>query len=480
MSVVSPPAGGRRFAAALGWVAAGSFVLYVSTLAPTVLWGDDAELQRRAVTGTGTEGNRPYELWTAIAHPFVAIPFGDVAWRVNLVSAVFGALTIGNVFATTQLLGLSRTAGLLASASLAVSHTHWLHSVRTEVYAVLLFFLSTTMALLGAWRLRRPHDSLAAAGTIVSAGFAMAAHLLGLLALPAIAAAVATDPVRRRRVPNGLLLILAVAVAVRVHGGTEAVRGAAEASASLSSVSVRDGALALGFLGYQFVGMSWLIPVGIVRAWRRRRALAWLLVGTCAVNVALVLPLKEPDRYVYYLPTYLLCAVLIGAGWEGRPRWLGARVGAALVATQVMAYAATPAVLEAAGASLIPQRDLPYRNNNWFFLWPPKNGYDGARRFGQETLGSVPPGAAVLADWLPLQTLRYLQVVEGRRPDVLVEEVPAGDGRQASWLRAQARTRPVFIADREPYYEMEWIERGFEVAPRGPIWALSPRTEALP
>ena len=86
----------------------------------------------------------------------------------------------------------------------------------------------------------------------------------------------------------------------------------------------------------------------------------------------------------------------------------------------------------------------------------------------------LPPRAAILADWLPEQTLLYLQRVEGRRPDVLVEDATAS-GRAMDWIRAQSRVRPVFLADDQEYYPMDQIRSEFDVRPFGPIFELQPR-----
>ena len=62
--------------------------LYWATLAPTVLWSDGGHLQLNAVRGLlqGSAGSHP--VWVWVAHQFTKIPLGDIAGRVNLVSAV--------------------------------------------------------------------------------------------------------------------------------------------------------------------------------------------------------------------------------------------------------------------------------------------------------------------------------------------------------------------------------------------------------
>ena len=72
--------------------------LYVATLAPGLVWGDDAELQRFAAVGGTRVDAHLHPLWLWAAALVARLPVGSLAWRVNLTSAFLGALTIGLVF----------------------------------------------------------------------------------------------------------------------------------------------------------------------------------------------------------------------------------------------------------------------------------------------------------------------------------------------------------------------------------------------
>ena len=91
----------------LGGTVALTFVLalalYVATLAPTVTFEDSGELISAAYT-LGVPHEPGYPLWTVIAHLFTLLPFGTVALRVNLMSAVFAAVAAGLIAWTTMLL----------------------------------------------------------------------------------------------------------------------------------------------------------------------------------------------------------------------------------------------------------------------------------------------------------------------------------------------------------------------------------------
>src|ERR1035437_7298331 len=81
---------------------AASLLLYLVTLAPTVTFEDSGELIAAAYT-LGVPHEPGYPLWTMIAHLFTWLPVGDVAYRVNLMSAVCSSLAAALIAWTTLL-----------------------------------------------------------------------------------------------------------------------------------------------------------------------------------------------------------------------------------------------------------------------------------------------------------------------------------------------------------------------------------------
>ncbi|MDQ2806101.1 MAG: DUF2723 domain-containing protein [Chloroflexota bacterium] len=74
--------------------AAGAVVLYGLTLSPTINFLDSGELTTVAWTA-GIAHPPGYPLYTLISSAFIHLPFGEPAWRMNLLSALFGALAVG-------------------------------------------------------------------------------------------------------------------------------------------------------------------------------------------------------------------------------------------------------------------------------------------------------------------------------------------------------------------------------------------------
>ncbi len=82
-----------------GGLFAASLALYLSTLAPSVVTLFDDSLEFQLVTyQLGIAHPTGYPLYTSLGKLFTFLPFGDVAYRVNLMSAVFGAAAIALVY----------------------------------------------------------------------------------------------------------------------------------------------------------------------------------------------------------------------------------------------------------------------------------------------------------------------------------------------------------------------------------------------
>jgi hypothetical protein len=110
-----------------------SLSVYLLTLAPTVTSEDSGELIS-AAHYFGVPHPPGYPLWTMLCGTFIKIvPFGTIAWRANLFSAVCTSLSTIPLFLALGTLGTCWPASLCASLVWAFSRTLWSQSVITEV-----------------------------------------------------------------------------------------------------------------------------------------------------------------------------------------------------------------------------------------------------------------------------------------------------------------------------------------------------------
>ncbi|MEW6555725.1 MAG: DUF2723 domain-containing protein [Elusimicrobiota bacterium] len=136
------------------------FTVYLYTLHPAVSVGDSGELITAAYT-LGITHPPGYPLWTILGKIFtVIIPFGNIAYRVNLMSAFFGTLTCLIVYLITKDMRyeirdksknpspFSHLPSLICALALAFSSTFWSQAIISEVYTLNAFFVVLIIYLL--------------------------------------------------------------------------------------------------------------------------------------------------------------------------------------------------------------------------------------------------------------------------------------------------------------------------------------------
>jgi hypothetical protein len=125
--------------------------LYIRTLAPSLLWGDSAEFQTLSYT-LGMTHPSGYMTQIMFGKLFTYIPVGNIAYRVNLMSAFFGALAVAETYLIVRLLGGWRIAGVSASILLALTEGFWWRALLAESYAPAAGMLATIWYLVLLWR----------------------------------------------------------------------------------------------------------------------------------------------------------------------------------------------------------------------------------------------------------------------------------------------------------------------------------------
>jgi hypothetical protein len=472
----------------------GGLALYLASMAPTVLWGDDAELQRIVLTGEqrtiGQSGEASHLLWLWLARAFVGgtpwLPL-DAAGRTNLVSALFGAAALPFAYGAAAELARPytprwRLAGLAAAGALALSHTFWLFAARPDAYSLQTALLVGALWALLRWRRAGGVTSLA--GAVVAVLAALLNHVMILASGFGLAALAWTAPRERRRELGAAILVAAVLGALAlVAPGAAGVPQGDLAGAVLryraAPPSARELAAVPAYLLYQFPLSSVMAAVGAAWLARRDPALAAGLALLYLGNVTLVLGrlASVRDDFGFFLPSYVPVALLIGLGAVAMDGRVARGALAGLVAAPLLVYPAAAAAGGALAARFTSARQLPGRDPVGYYLLPPKTNYLGARRFSDLALAALERDAVVVSDWLPHQTLLYAQRVEGARPDDRLELINAGNGAQLGFLLEQRRTgRPLYLADASPmpYYELDEIRRCFTITPQPPVFRLTP------
>jgi hypothetical protein len=129
----------------------GALALYVRTLAPSLLWGDSAEFQTLSYT-LGMTHPSGYMTQIMLGKLFTYLPVGNIAYRVNLMSAFFGALAVAQVYLIVRMLGGLTIAGISAAMLLALSELFWRRALVAESYAIAASMAATIWLLFLLWR----------------------------------------------------------------------------------------------------------------------------------------------------------------------------------------------------------------------------------------------------------------------------------------------------------------------------------------
>ena len=163
-------------------------ILYLRTLAPTVLYLKDPELLdavmlQMQVSVLGIAHPTGYPTYLMLTHLFTYLPFGDPAYRVNLGSAVYAALAVVAVYAAGLLLSRRVVAAATGALAFGLGTTLWSQAVIAEVYTLNALLVSVTILVLLLWREYRKDRYLLLAAFL--AGLCLTNHLTSGLLLPA-------------------------------------------------------------------------------------------------------------------------------------------------------------------------------------------------------------------------------------------------------------------------------------------------------
>ena len=174
-----------------------AFWLAFRTLLPGLYLWDTGELQTVGpVLGTGHPTGFPAWIMLGWLASILLQPFGDPAFRMNLLSAILGAAAAGTTVLLVIRLTDRRWIGLGAGLLLATLPIAWQIATRADVHALHLALVAILLGLLVDWERRRASadrdgrehraDRSLVAGALVF-GIALANHNLSILLIPGIA-----------------------------------------------------------------------------------------------------------------------------------------------------------------------------------------------------------------------------------------------------------------------------------------------------
>jgi len=431
--------GRRRDAVAVGAVFTILLAAYVMTACPTVFTSvevvDSGELIT-AIHVLGVSHPTGYPLYMLLGRAFEAIvPVGSVAYRLNLLSALFGAAAGALICWGIVLAGASRPAGVLGGLSGGLFSTVWGQSNCAEVWVLNMLLVALMWVAFCHWQ--RTRTSRALVWLAAAAGLGLAHHRTSLFvsAPLLVAALVLHRPLGWKIVAKGLLaflapLLLYVYLPLRAAANPPAnwgdcatwggfwrhVGGAhytrylfarqgpelsewLQAAAHTARAQIGLAGLAFAFLG----GVRMIVS-------QRRRALGICLALSFALTFAWSATYAAPNSTVYLIVCYLILGWWLAAAADGVGRALErlargsvrlARAGASVAPALMIVF---PVVLAA----------VNWRESN-------KRGEWYGDEWAQTVFAQFLPKSLVLLTGDSANGIaEYFQVVKGMRRDVTI------------------------------------------------------------
>lgn len=425
--------------------------LYALTADRGPQWQDSGYQQLRIVTQ-----QVEHPLGLALAHPLhhylgraaVAILPIEPAFAITLVSSLAAAIALANLAATLGLLTRSRAAAFIPALALGLSHTFWQHATITESYCLVAATLTGELLCLAIYTTTHRAGSLLALAGINSLG--VANHLLSLLATPVFAVVILLAWRRRHIRMTGVLaaaclwlagaspyLILIVRVALRSGDWPAAIHSAlfGEYRSQVLNLRLNPSSLvrSAGYLFYNFPGLT--LPLAVVAMFTATRDSAVYKragIALLVIYAAFALRYTIVDQYTYFIPVYVLLALLSGLVLARiaapnphsafrKPNWI---LPAALVTAcwTPLVYPAVAALFRSRGVLASQVGRKPYRDGYAALFIPWGVTHDHARRLNHDALALAgSSGLILLPDDMMIYALQYEQAL-GRVPkDVVIE-----------------------------------------------------------
>ncbi len=185
------------------------FFVYVCSLMPSFGFGDIGEMQTVPYI-FGVPHPTGFPTFVIIAGVFAHLfPIGNVAWRINLFSALAVAVSAWALFAALREVEVLPVASLSAALVFAFTQAVWFHATRADVHDFVLCFEAIAFLYVMRWRVRgRARDLVLGC---IAVGVALATHPLALWALPGLLVLVLTGTRRipARVIPSAIGALLA-------------------------------------------------------------------------------------------------------------------------------------------------------------------------------------------------------------------------------------------------------------------------------
>ena len=458
-----------------GWyvalsVAVVAMLVYLRTLMPGIAFGDWGEMATVPHV-LGVAHPTGYPTYIVMAWLAELLPIGSIAFRANLLSAVYVTVTLVTLSLISLRLGVRPVIAIAGALATGAIGTIWAAATVSEVNPLHLMFVALVVHRALVWSDRRKRSDLVLGGLLI--GLALGNHLLMLFVAPFVVLFVLWAG-RRELLARPWLLLLAGAagllgLSVYVYIPLAALRNPV---LPYNHPTTLDGVIWL-VSGTQFRGQFdflagegpgdfvaalptlWslileratiVVPIlaalGLVRLTWQRPAFGLMCIGIMVTAMYIWANYQELEHYL--LVPWLIAGIGLSVGVESLARLLGALVDwAGAGGEHSSAHRISTAVAGLAGlAFVVTLGSLNWATND-------QSGDESGPDYVDAVFTSLPANAAILSYWDASTPLWYGQHVEGLRPDVLIVDdtniVYENWGTREARIASLICSRPVFI-----------------------------------
>ena len=435
-----------------------TFIIYIKFLAPSVFQGDPAEYCLASYT-LGIPHPNGYPIYTWIGHIFTFLPVGTVAYRINLMSAFFGALTVpliyiivfklaiwnknhnnSNESKQNSFFNIYRFIAVIAVFSLASSRTFWSASEFAEVYTFNAFFVALMILVLLIWSEKRNNKFLY--GFFLIYGLSIGAHASNILFLPAFLVYIALNNYKVLTVKNSSFFILLFIVGISQFlyilirasqypdysyispGFNEwwflitAKQYSYHLVFSISQIPQRI-LMYLNFLGENFLVLgSFFGIIGITELFRKNIKVFALLILTFISNALFYINYYVFDVEVMFIPSFLVFSIFIGIGIiavfefikseaDNFKEIINKNMNLDLFSISIIIFLII-SILMPASFYLANQDDIKQVNDDNFAY------------YASTSLKEIPSNSTIITYWRSGMVFKYFQIAENINPKVKI------------------------------------------------------------
>ena len=409
-----------------------ALAMYWPGIAPGLSWANDGADGGDFITAVATGGvphPSGYPAYILVARLFQLLPFGNLAWRTNLMSAVFMALAVALVFMLVQNRFKGNETGwfpaLIAALAFGFAPLVWSQALITEVYGLHAFFV--TLVFFQAFsNADSPSPVFSNPVRGLTFGLALGNHLTILFFAPLLLLPAAFEKrsrwagIAERLVWTALGGLVYIVLPLRAMNGSPVNWGNPDSLGRF--LWLVSGTLYRGYLFnfdlaelplrsldwlktfFNQFGLTGLVlglfgALAVNQQMRLRLVNLWSVLGLGFLSIAY----GSRDSSVYLIPACLSFSIWLGMGLEQVFLFVQQKLPRAAGWLRVAAIV----LLFARAVSVFPQVDA--------------SRDERAEVFGQEFSETLPPNAIAQAEEDPETfALWYFHYALGKRPDIAV------------------------------------------------------------